>query len=439
MTRPTSSNGISRYIRGSSLFRTAFGSFSLKVIAGGATFVSGILLARLLGPKEFGIYAIVMAAVTLAGSVAALGLPMLITREVARYQANEQWALLKGVMLTTHRWTLTAAAIFVSIGLLMVMADWPIADVSWSLAAPALIIIPLLALTLVRAASLRGLHWVILADIPDLMLRPILLLIIAGLVYMLVGSATAAEAMQLQAVCFAVAFVIGLVFLLKKTPAAVKSVAADHHHAHWIREAQPFFWIAVVFLVDSQVGLYLLGLLAGPEQAGIMQVALQLVTLVVIGLAAVNSPLQPRLSAALARQKTDEAQKLLTEAARLGTGVATVAALVLIPFAPQIVALFGPEYQEAANVLRIVVLGQLINAMAGSCGITLNAGGYQSITLLGVIVALIVNSILCWLLIPHWQALGAAVALSASLLVWNVMLAVAARRKLGLYTPIRFS
>ena len=170
-----------------------------------------------------------------------------------------------------------------------------------------------------------------------------------------------------------------------------------------------------------------------------MQVALQLVTLVVIGLAAVNSPLQPRLSAALARQKTDEAQKLLTEAARLGTGVATVAALVLIPFAPQIVALFGPEYQEAANVLRIVVLGQLINAMAGSCGITLNAGGYQSITLLGVIVALIVNSILCWLLIPHWQALGAAVALSASLLVWNVMLAVAARRKLGLYTPIRFS
>jgi len=48
------------------LLKTAAGSFSLKITAAGLGFINSILMARLLTPREFGIYAIIMAAAGLA-------------------------------------------------------------------------------------------------------------------------------------------------------------------------------------------------------------------------------------------------------------------------------------------------------------------------------------------------------------------------------------
>jgi O-antigen/teichoic acid export membrane protein len=57
-------------------------------------------------------------------------------------------------------------------------------------------------------------------------------------------------------------------------------------------------------------------------------------------------------------------------------------------------------------------------------GLILNMVGLERITALGVVVAAVINVFLNVLLIPFLGTLGAAVATSVSLIVWNVLLAI---------------
>ena len=399
-------------------------------------FTSSIILARMLGAKEFGIYSIIMAAAALGATIAALGLPNLITREVAKYETREQWSSLKGLLLVVHRWSITTGLLLLTLTAITLFVGWPIDGLSWIIVIPAMLITPIMALSQIRASILRGLHLVVLADIPDLLVRPVLLLVFVGVIYLTKGHAVASDAVGFQLVCYMLAFLIGLGILLRRIPSNAKISKPVYHQEYWISEGQHFFWITVVMLLNAQSGLYLSGYLSGPEQSGILQVALQLVALVVLGLSSVNLPLQGKLAKALANDNKSEAQHLVNDAAILGTSISVLAALILVPFSAEIISLFGTEYKDAVNVLRILIFSQVFNAMSGSCGIVLNSAGYQFITLLGVIVALIINILLSFILIPEWGALGAAIAITGNLVVWNTVLVYFALKKTGIYSPL---
>src|SRR6185369_6410152 len=59
------------------VIRSGFSSLALRVAGMICTFGLGVILARTLGPAEFGIYGLVIAVATLTGAVAQLGTPQL--------------------------------------------------------------------------------------------------------------------------------------------------------------------------------------------------------------------------------------------------------------------------------------------------------------------------------------------------------------------------
>ena len=65
------------------LARSAAGSFALNVTANALALVTALLLARTLGPADYGVYALALVCANLLGFVATLGFPQLIVREVA--------------------------------------------------------------------------------------------------------------------------------------------------------------------------------------------------------------------------------------------------------------------------------------------------------------------------------------------------------------------
>ena len=79
--------------KSSGLIVTALGRLGLKIGAAGLGFLNGIITARLLGPREFGIYTLLMATTTLVATISVLGLPSLITRQLAAYAVHEQWEM----------------------------------------------------------------------------------------------------------------------------------------------------------------------------------------------------------------------------------------------------------------------------------------------------------------------------------------------------------
>ncbi|WP_176958750.1 flippase [Mariprofundus sp. KV] len=415
------------------LLKQAAGGFVAKVVGAGIAFLVSVLFARHLGPEGFGVYAMTMTTVNIIATIAMLGLPMLLARQVAIYSESEQWGLLKGIVLRGHQWVIVAVAIIVvlcAIGMFFFVPQ------SWLLVSMlGMLFLPLLALNQIRAGVLRGLHFVVLADIPELFLRHCLVLVlICTVVYFTEWDISASGAIGIQLIAVLITYLFGIWLLREKMPVQIAHVSADFEDRRWFSAGATFLVIALVTVVEGQLSLLILGGLAGPEFAGLYQAAVQLVSLVVFGLFAVNMSLQPKLAAAWSVGDKQKVQGLASEASRLGVLVALLAGGGLLVFSEQALALFGASYLDAAPALRVLVIGHILNAFAGSCGMVLVMTGYQREFLRGILIALMVNVTLCFVLIPYWGVIGGAVAASAGLVTWNAYLMVRALQLTGIRT-----
>ena len=95
---------------------------------------------------------------------------------------------------------------------------------------------------------------------------------------------------------------------------------------------------------------------------------------------------------------------------------------------------FGAAYERAYVPMLILLAGQLVNAGTGSVVTLLNMTGYERETAKGIVVSAGLNLVLNLWLIPLWGIIGSAVATTASMIVWNLVLWWAVRKNLGVNT-----
>ena len=180
----------------------------------------------------------------------------------------------------------------------------------------------------------------------------------------------------------------------------------------------------------------MLGLLAGPEDAGVYAAAARLAEIVSFVLLAVNAPLAPHIARLYAADRMAELQRTVTRAAQAILLLTAPLVVVLLAFGEQLLRLFGAEFTGGEDALAILALGQLFNAVMGSVGILLIMTGHERDVLASVAVATLIGLGLTAALIPPMGVEGAAVGRVASLATWNVALTVLTYRRLG-STPRR--
>lgn len=422
--------------RNYALLRAATGVFALRISAAGLGFANGILLARLLGPGGFGVYSIALSAANFAAIVGVLGLPVLLTREVAAKAECGMWGQLRGLLRAAHVWTVICLLVLCVIAVTLFETGLVRSHVSLTVVIISMMIMVFSAVNQLRSAVLRGLHRVVLADLPDMLLRPASMLLMLGGWYLATVPIDARDALGMQLTAITVALLTGSWCLLRSRPPALRVVRIEYPGREGMLAALPFLSIAVVSTAETQVSLYLMGYLGSAGQAGLFQAANQLVNLIVFGLVAVNMPLQPKLAAAWARGGKNEAQQLISETARLGTAIALACGLLVLLFPTEILRLYGGMYVEASRALQILALGQIFNAVAGSCGILLLMTGHQRVMVKGTLLSLVLNGALGYFLIPHFGVIGGALGTTLGLVVWNSMYAIYAYYRLGIDTTV---
>src|ERR1043166_5740691 len=70
----------------------------LQVIGLAVGYLSQILYARWLGPREYGVYTYVIGWVALLAALPTLGLPEAVLRFIPEYLTSHDWARLRGVI-----------------------------------------------------------------------------------------------------------------------------------------------------------------------------------------------------------------------------------------------------------------------------------------------------------------------------------------------------
>lgn len=128
----------------------------------------------------------------------------------------------------------------------------------------------------------------------------------------------------------------------------------------------------------------------------------------------------------------NELQSVVTKAARLIFFIALPTSAFLLIFGRSFLAIFGDEYVSGYWILVILCIGQLFNSSMGSVGLLLNMTEYESYTAYGITISAIFNFILCIVIAPHFGAVGVALSVSLSLVIWNLILVYYCGVKLGI-------
>ena len=111
--------------------------------------------------------------------------------------------------------------------------------------------------------------------------------------------------------------------------------------------------------------------------------------------------------------------------------VGTPIFIIFMIYAEQIIGLFGQEYTQGFNVLRILMFGEYINLITGSVIYLLNMTGFQKDVKNIYIFVGIYALISSFVLIPILGMYGAALSLSSSIIIANILGAIFVRKRLG--------
>ncbi|MFI9653000.1 oligosaccharide flippase family protein [Guyparkeria halopsychrophila] len=419
------------------LLRGGMGVGALKVLSLPLMLLATILLARSLGPEGFGQYAFVIALITTLSIPLAPALMQLTTRETAgMHQAGDDGRI-RALLQWANRHVLLGSVLVTIVvgGAALWFAEWQVDD-RWTLLLAGLIALPLLGLNAVRAGILAGLRRVVQGQFPDLFVRPLVLLVVAGSL-LVAGSLNPLTAVVAFLVGLAMAFAVGVVLLKRTFPESEgASPARDAAlNRQWLHAWMPFTVLVAASTLSTQSGILLLGWLSTDDQVAAMQVAERGAMLVALSLTVVNLVIGPHITQVHRSGDPLRLQALSRHSARMALVVALPIALPLIFFGgPILSVVFGAQYAEIATLpLAILAVGQLINVGFGSVGMLLTMSGFEHDTLLGQVVALLVSGVAAAILIPSLGAVGAALATAIGLIVWNVVLAVLVTRRLKMW------
>lgn len=392
-----------------------------------------MLLARSLGADGLGVYAFVLALMSLLSVPTRMGLPTLVVRETARGQVTGEW----GPVLGLWRWANAVAiglSLLVALGLAMVLlADGMEDETFRNTLLWGLLLVPLLTLLGVRSAALRGLRHLIAGMVPGQVFRPGLAVILVAGAMLIPGVVLTPDlAMGLTVVATFLAFALGTAWLYRTRPAAMMWSTPKYDVNRWFAAAWPMALTQGFEQLNRYADVLLLGVLATSADVGVYRIAAHGALLVALGLTTLNMVVAPFMTQMHARGEFHKLQKMARRVSQAALTFAVSAVLVFAVFGEWLlVMLFGPEFGAAWLPLLILGLGQVAHAGFGPTGLLLNMTGHErEVALVGAVAASL-NVMFNLALIPLFGVTGAALATSASLVTLSVWLWFVVRRRLG--------
>lgn len=183
------------------------------------------------------------------------------------------------------------------------------------------------------------------------------------------------------------------------------------------------FIVAMAALTTQQVSVLVLGRYATLDQIGVFSIAMKVSMLLSYPLLAMNAYTAPQYAKLGAEGAFSTLKQLANHANKILLVVGSIGAAVLFTFAEHIAGFFGEAYLPAAQIIRILLIGQWINLATGSVVSILVMNGYEKIHSRNVFVIMLINVAALIILVPNYGVIAAAwittiIMASKNLLSW---------------------
>jgi len=395
-------------------FRLARGTLGVMVIRAlsmGLGFIVSVVLARILGVREFGLYSLAMSVLGLLVVPATFGFTRLLVREIAAYRVKGEWGLVRGLLRFAHRTSLLAS---LGIALLGGLVLWVLSDrfsgEAVRVLALAFVALPFWALLNLHGASLRGFEKILAGEWASTVMRPLSFLILVGAAWLLAGGMSDASlALGFHILAAGISLAFAFYLLRSQLRRSLPPNVVSQNTTVWVRRALSLAFLALLNLVPKHAGILMLGWMRSPEEVGFYKVAYQTASLIPFGLMAVNTAIAPTLAQIYAVGDKARLRKVLFAASGVATAFALPLVLLFTLRGAWFLSLtFGEAFAESTTALGIITGGQLINAATGPVGLLLVMSGHENKAILSIGIGSAINLVSNLALIQWWGINGAA-------------------------------
>lgn len=400
---------VSTLIRGTGL------SLALKIASAGIGFTFSVVVARYLGANDAGLFFLGLAVATVCATIAKLGVDEAGTRHIAAHISDND----NNSAQLVYRYTLFAVAVAAIIAIAIVTT---LADVIINLVSN-----PELELAVVTFAvfpmAVLGLHSKLFQGRRELVkfhLFQILAPYSLFLLFLPFANYLATESSNLRVATYTLTASYTVAMLLAISSWHGKQVNVPkqkclYQPAAVFVTALPLWIISITSLVEKWLGQILLGIWSSTEDVAIYSVCLRSALLVSLILSSVNSVSFPLFAGLYHEGKTNELKSTLMWTARLTACLSFPVLFLIMVFPRQLLGVFGAEFVDGANALRIMAAGQFVNAGTGSVGGLLAMTGHETFMLRVGCCSAGVMVVMSLILIPSYGLVGAASAQAIAL------------------------
>lgn len=429
-------DNLGQFLRGSG------GSLLVRMLSSGLGLGATIVLTNLLG-TDYGKYALALSWLTALVLLGRLGFNKSATRYIAAYAGQKDWGLLKGFLQYSVKTTYKTSVVIalVTTGILLLARDFITGyyqdDGFYNCLLIAMGALPFLAHLELAEGTLDGFKRVVLSQLPMRSFRPALIaLVMLGLFYwtaigqfsyIIEGETTRAltaeTAMIVNLIAIISALLLALGFTRHAIPGMVKDATPDYRNKEWFSTSRDMMFTSGFNLILVQADVMMLGALIDEDAAGLYTVASRMGLLLILALNSVNAILQPIASDLFASKKIAELQRIVSLGANGVFAISLLGGVVLYFGADYLHLIFGPEFRDTTELLRILIIGQLINAFAGPAVLLLNMTGHQRDAARVMAGGAILNVVLNGLFITWMGTPGAAIATATTTVIWNLVAA----------------
>ncbi|MCU7850754.1 MAG: oligosaccharide flippase family protein [Candidatus Thiodiazotropha sp. (ex Monitilora ramsayi)] len=206
-----------------------------------------------------------------------------------------------------------------------------------------------------------------------------------------------------------------------------------HLKSSFISSSHDFFIMNLATLVQSTISILIAGWLLTSSELGLFKSSEQTAMLISFVLIVINAILPPRFAHLFNQGKLHELELLGRQGARFGILLASPLIIACLFFPYWVLGIIGEDFKDAAPLLQILGIAQLINLATGSVGFMLSMTGHERIMRNISWISSIIGILLLFLLIPLFSAIGAAVSLAVILITQNLIALYFVWKKLGIW------
>jgi O-antigen/teichoic acid export membrane protein len=413
--------------------RNALIAFAIRVVSAAIAFISQIVMARMMGQHEYGIFVFVWVLVVLVGNLSCLGFHSAQIRFLPQFEASNDVERIRGLTATARLFALISSTSVLCVGLLALHFLGGLIEPYY--VTPlfiALFIVPMIALGDTMEGTARANSWAIVALSPTYIIRPLLILAFMLLAVRLGAVKTAETALVASLAATYVTTVAQFFNITWRLRRRFDRGPAQVEFVPWFKVAVPIFLIEGFIFLLTNSDTVVTGLFLAPTDVAIYFAASKTMALVQFVYFSVKAATAPHFSALFAAGDRPALARFSSQSVRWVFWPSLVVGSAALVLGNLLLGMFGEGFTAGHSVMVILFLGIMCKAAVGPGEVLLTMAGEQSLCVKLYVVALASNIGLNVLLIPLYDIDGAAAAAALAMLVEAILLHVAVRRRLGI-------